>query len=67
MRDTVVEWRIRMPKYLISWTEEEWWEVAIEAESKDEALGKFHNREYDEHTVVHIGGELQDSVEVQEF
>lgn len=56
-----------MTKYLISWTEEDWWEVAIEAESKDEALGKFHNREYDEHTVVHIGGELQDSIEVQEF
>ena len=56
-----------MPKYLISWTDEEWWEVAIEAESKDEALEMFHNREFDEHTIVYIGGELQDSVEVQEL
>lgn len=55
-----------MPKYLISWTEEDWYQVAIDAESSQDALDKFSNVEYDQRTVVHIGGELQDSIEVEE-
>ena len=56
-----------MPKYLISWTEEEWWQITVDAESRDKALDMFHNREYDEHTVVYLGGELQDSIDIEEI
>jgi hypothetical protein len=56
-----------MPKYLIAWTEEDWYNVTIEADSSQNALDIFYGREYDEHTIVHIGGELQDSVEVEEL
>ena len=56
-----------MAKYLISWTEEEWYQVSIEADAKDKALDMFFSREFDEHTVVYLGGELQDSVEIEEI
>lgn len=56
-----------MTKYLIAWTEEDWYNITIEADSKAKALDMFHNREYDDHTVVHLGGELQDSIEIEEI
>ena len=55
-----------MPKYLISWTEEDWYNITIEASSKKEALDKFWNRGYDMEDIVHTGTELQDSVEIEE-
>lgn len=56
-----------MAKYLIAWTEEDWYNVEIEAESKDEALDKFWNREYDSEDINHIGSEFQDSLEIEEL
>jgi hypothetical protein len=56
-----------MTKYLISWTEEEWYEVIIDASSRKEALDMFHDRMYDEHTIYHSGGELQDNIGVTEL
>ena len=55
-----------MPKYLISWTEEDFLNITIDAGSKKEALDKFWNREYDGEDIVHVGTELQDSVECEE-
>ena len=55
-----------MPKYLIAWTEENWYNVTIDAPSKFVALDKFYNQEYDREDVVLVGFELQDSVEVEE-
>ena len=56
-----------MTKYLISWTEETWYNLEIEAADKMEALDKFHNNEYDSEDAVFIGSELQDSVEIEEI
>ena len=55
-----------MPKYIVSWTEEDWYNVTIDAPSKLVALDKFYNQEYDSEEVVLVGSELQDSVEVDE-
>jgi hypothetical protein len=57
-----------MPKYLISWTEETWYNTTVEAESAEKAEEMFYANEGDcwsrakEH-----GSELQDSVEVEEL
>jgi hypothetical protein len=56
-----------MPKYLISWTEESWYEVDIVADSKEEALDIFHLNEYDREGIINIGWEMQDSVEIEEM
>jgi hypothetical protein len=40
--------------YIISWTEENWYEVAIDADSEEEALQKFENKEYDPTTGMMI-------------
>lgn len=40
--------------YIISWTEENWYEVIIDAQSEEEALQKFENKDYDPTTGVMI-------------
>jgi hypothetical protein len=55
-----------MPKYLVSWTEEDWYNVVIEAETHTDAIDKFYNMDYNSDNVVRIGSELQDSVNVEE-
>lgn len=55
-----------MPKYLIAWTEENWYNITIDAPSKSEAIDTFYAQKYDEEDVIFIGCELQDSVEVME-
>lgn len=37
-------------QYAVSWTEENWYEVLIEAESEEEALQKFESKVYDPKT-----------------
>ena len=56
-----------MPKYLIAWTEEDWYNLVIDAPSKMVALDMFYNREYDSEDIVFVGNELQDSIEVEEI
>lgn len=56
-----------MAKFLVAWTEEDWYNLEIEADSKDEALDKFYSQEYNYDDIRHIGSELQDSVEVEEI
>ena len=56
-----------MPKYLVAWTEENWYNITIEADSKWDALDKFHNHEFDYEDSILVGSELQDSVEAEEL
>lgn len=53
-------------KYLVSWTEEDWYNVTIEADSLDEAMEKFWGHEFDEADVRHTGTEIQDSIEIEQ-
>jgi hypothetical protein len=55
-----------MPKFRIEWTEEFWYALDVEAESKEEVLDKFHNQEYDFDDAESLGAELQDSITVKE-
>ena len=55
-----------MTKYLIAWTEENWYNLTIEADSKREALDKFYNHDFDYEDSVLVGSELQDSVEAEQ-
>jgi hypothetical protein len=56
-----------MPKYLVSWTEENWYNITIEADSAEEAKDKFYNHEFDYEDSILVGSELQDSVEAEEL
>lgn len=55
-----------MTKYLVSWVEEDYLNLIIEADSADEARDKFYNYDFDDQQVRHVGTELQDSVEIEE-
>jgi hypothetical protein len=55
-----------MSKYLVSWTEEDWYQIVIDADSKKEALDIFYDQRYNHEDIIHTGTELQDSVEVEE-
>ena len=56
-----------MPKYLISWEESVWMDLEFEADSKKEALDKFHANDYDREDVTTVGQEwIPDSIEVEE-
>lgn len=55
-----------MPKYLIEWTEEFWYAMEVEAESREDALDRFHQSDYDFGNAEHLGSELQDSITVEE-
>lgn len=33
--------------YKVSWTEENWFEISVQAESESDALQKVENKEYD--------------------
>jgi hypothetical protein len=56
----------QMPKFRIEWTEEFWYSLEVEGESKEEVLDKFHFQEYDFDDAVSLGAELQDSITVKE-
>lgn len=56
-----------MAKYLISWEESTWMDLEIEAASREEALEKFANNDYNKEDVKEVGGEwLPDTLEVAE-
>ena len=55
-----------MPKYLVSWTEETFFNTYVEADSEDEALNSFFDNVdncWDRAKIV--GSEVQDSIEVE--
>jgi hypothetical protein len=56
-----------MTKYVVSWTEEDWYRVEIEADSYDDALDKFHAGDYDrQQAILTESGILQEGVDVWE-
>ena len=55
-----------MPKYLISWTEEDWYKVVIEADSATEAMGKFQDHDFDPEDVRHTNTEIQDGIDIEQ-
>ncbi len=55
-----------MPKYVIAWTEENWYNLIVDAPSQIAALDMFYGNEYDREEVMLIGSELQDSLEIEE-
>jgi len=57
-----------MPKFRISYTTEDWWQLDVEAADIDDAMDKFHSGEYNhDDAVLTEGGYLQDSVDIQEI
>jgi hypothetical protein len=65
-RATVVDRRIKMAKYLISFTEEDWYNITIEADSLEEAKDKFWSQDYDHEDIRHTGTEIQEDIDVEE-
>ena len=55
-----------MSKYTISWTEELWYRMDVEADSKEDALDKFHAGDYDFDNAKNTDVHLQDSVDIWE-
>ena len=57
-----------MPRFLITYTTEDWWKLEVEADDIDEAMDKFHHGGYNHaDAVLTEGGYLQDSVEIEEI
>ena len=55
-----------MPNYTISWTEELWYRMDVEAESEQDALDKFHAGDYDFDEAKNTDVHLQDSIDIWE-
>lgn len=55
-----------MTRYLVSWTEEVWQNVVIEAESKEQVEELFYYGDFDMDTVKITGGEIQDGIDIEE-
>ena len=51
-------------EYTISWTEENWYRVRIEAKSIEEARELFWAGEFDSAGVKNTGTEIQDGVDI---
>ena len=56
-----------MPKYLISFTEENWCSIVIEADSMEQARDKFWAWDYDPEDVRHTDTEIQESIDIEEL
>lgn len=54
-----------MPKYKVSWTEEQWYEANIEADSEDEAREMILSGDFQWPNPYNW--EIQDSVDVEEI
>ena len=54
-----------MPKYLISFTEEDWYQIVIEADSERQAKDKFWTQDFDPEDIVHTGTEIQESIDIE--
>lgn len=56
-----------MAKYQISWTEEDWYKVDIEADSYEDALDKWWGGHYDrQQAILTESGILQEGVDITE-
>lgn len=55
-----------MKQFVITYTEQAYYEMEVEAESMEEALDAFHAGAYDYALAHQVGVELEDSVEIKE-
>jgi hypothetical protein len=56
-----------MPNYIVSWEEAIWYDLEIEANSKDQAIDKLLSGEYDREDVTTVGQEwVPDTIECEE-
>jgi hypothetical protein len=56
-----------MAKYLVSWTEEDWYKMEIEADSIDDAFDNFLAGDYDrKQAILTESGILQEGVDIME-
>ena len=56
-----------MPKYVISYSTEDWWKLEVEADNMDQAMYKFHSGQYNHSdAILTEGGYMQDSVDIWE-
>ena len=55
-----------MAKYRVKYVYENWYDVDIEAESEEQALDIFNSTDFQGEPVL-VGGEIQDSVQVEEL
>ena len=57
-----------MKTFRVKYVYEQWYDLDIKAESEEEALDLFHSGDYELSGIepIHKGGELQDSVIIEE-
>lgn len=55
-----------MARFKIHFTEEVWGYLTVEADSKERALDMFWSGEHDSTQTI-TGGEIQDSIEIEEI
>ena len=55
-----------MSSYLISFTEEDWYNITIEADSLQEAKDKFWAQDFDFEDIRHTGTEIQESIDIEQ-
>ena len=55
-----------MAKYLISFTEEDWYNIVIEADSLEAAKEKFWSQDFDYEDIRHTGTEIQEDIDIEE-
>lgn len=53
-----------MSNYVVSWTEETWYRVNIQANSEQEAREKFWNGDFDMDESKETGAEIQDGIDI---
>jgi hypothetical protein len=58
-----------MPKYRVKYVYERWYDLDIEAESQEEAERMFYSGDYELSGIEPrlMGGELQDSIQIEEL
>jgi len=56
-----------MPAFKISYTEEVWRSVIVQAKDEDVALEKFWSGDFDPSTIKETGGEIQESIDIEEL
>ncbi len=56
-----------MPKFRIHWTEELWYYMDVEADSREAVLDKFHEGDYDFDEATNTDVHLQDSIDIEEL
>jgi hypothetical protein len=51
---------------MISFTEEDWYNITIQADSFEEAKKKFWEQDFDHEDIIHTGTEIQESIDMEE-